>query len=224
MPLVTLFYLLANLAYVFVLPFKAIGSTNTVAVLFGSQVFGAVGAAVFAIIVSCSCFGAVNATTITTSRLFQAAGQEGFLPSIFGQLGLGRATRLQKRLHIGHTPIYALLLNAGLTTAYILVGDFGSLIIFQGLVGYLFYFATVLGLIVLRIREPNLERPYQTWITTPIIFCCVALFLISRSLFSRPLQSVLVLAFQLAGLVIFFGKMQWSKSSKRSIRWRFWRR
>ena len=41
-----------------------------------------------------------------------------------------------------------MLLNATLTTAYILLGEFGSLLIFYGMAGYSFYFLTVLGLIV----------------------------------------------------------------------------
>jgi hypothetical protein len=31
----------------------------------------------------------------------------------------------------------------------------------------------VLGLVILRIKEPNLERPYKTWIITPLTFCAV---------------------------------------------------
>jgi amino acid transporter len=38
-----------------------------------------------------------------------------------------------------------------------------------------FYLVTVLGLLVLRIKEPHLDRPYRTFIITPIIFCAVSL-------------------------------------------------
>lgn len=31
----------------------------------------------------------------------------------------------------------------------------------------------VLGLVILRVKEPMLERPYKTWIITPLIFCAV---------------------------------------------------
>ena len=41
-----------------------------------------------------------------------------------------------------------MLLNATLTTAYILLGEFGSLLISYGMAGYSFYFLTVLGLVV----------------------------------------------------------------------------
>ncbi|EOA88341.1 uncharacterized protein SETTUDRAFT_148825 [Exserohilum turcica Et28A] len=191
LPLVILCYILANISYFLVLPSSVIESSNTVAVAFGSQVFGPIGAFILALFVSGSCFGALNATTFTSGRLVYAAGKEGYLPSLFGNIGLGknhRAIRLhslnasQGKSKISRrlvnwfadqdagfffTPISAMLLNAFLTAIYILVGSFDTLVTFYGVAGYAFYFQTVLGLIILRVREPDLERPYKTWITTP---------------------------------------------------------
>lgn len=106
------------------------------------------------------------------------------------------------------TPVYAMVLNAALTACYIFVGEFGTLVTFYGVAGYTFYFMTVLGLIVLRVKEPNLERPYRTWITTPIIFCCVSLFLLSRAVFAEPVQTLIVVAFVLAGVPIYFWRIR----------------
>ncbi|KAI4134089.1 MAG: hypothetical protein L6R39_007863, partial [Caloplaca ligustica] len=195
MPLVILSYLLATLSYTLVLPAKTIASSNTIAVTFGARVFGPIGALILALMVSASCFGALNATTFTSGRLVYAAGKEGFLPSIFGTVGMpGSNPRSNTKLHhpgsnssrlwklvcdendhgdrIFFTPITAMTFNACLTATYILIGEFSTLITFYGVAGYSFYFLTVLGLVVLRVKEPYLERPYKTWISTPIIFCC----------------------------------------------------
>ena len=178
MPLVILSYILANIAYFFVLPLATINSTNTVAVMFGSKVFGPVGSLIFALIVSASCFGALNATTFTSGRLVYVAGKEGYLPSVFSKIGVGSmgeptstslhtrnfaSKRLAKMLGdeeagLFFTPIYAMILNAVLTALYIFVGEFGTLVTFYGVAGYTFYFMTVLGLIVLRVKEPGLEK------------------------------------------------------------------
>ncbi len=238
MPLVTLFYLLANISYFFVLPFETISKSNTVAVQFGSKVFGGVGSAVLAVVVSFSCFGALNATTFTAGRLIYSAGKEGHLPSLFGRLGLGtgssslnsifgrRTTRSRSNSRsqrgffsrwfsdeagLGFTPIHALLLNASLTSLYIMLGDFGQLITFYGVAGYIFYFLTILGLIILRVKEPGLERPYKTWITTPIIFCCVSLFLVSRAVFAQPVQTGLVALFMGVGTGVYVWRKQWRR-------------
>ncbi|KAF1926783.1 putative amino acid transporter [Didymella exigua CBS 183.55] len=256
LPLVILCYILANISYFLVLPTHVIESSNTVAVAFGSQVFGPVGALVLALFVSGSCFGALNATTFTSGRLVYAAGKEGYMPSIFGTIGLGkahRAIRLSPNTANANvsgkmaawfadpdagfffTPISAMLLNAAITAVYILTGSFDSLVTFYGVAGYTFYFQTVLGLIVLRVREPQLDRPYKTWITTPIIFCCVSLFLLSRAVFAEPVQTLLVVAFMAVGLLVWFAwvgrrraksqqRFGERDSAEKRARWRFWTR
>jgi amino acid transporter len=245
-------YILANVAYYFVLPTSVINNTNTVAVAFGQEVFGRTGALILALAVSGSCFGALNATTFTSGRLVYAAGKEGYLPEFFGRIGYGRrdAVRLQANstfmsgrgtsrfsrliaddVGIFYTPINAMVLNALLTCAYVVVGEFSTLLTFYGVAGYTFYFTTVLGLIVLRVREPNLERPYKTWITTPIIFCCVSLFLLSRAVFAQPGQTLIVVAFIAAGVPVYvFGVKSKRKSGQRERSekadgwWKFWKR
>lgn len=226
MPLVITSYVLANIAYFFVLPVAAITSTNTVAVLFGYKVFGPLGSLLLSLIVSASCLGALNATAFTSGRLVYAAGKEGYLPGLLGKIGgaeqqgvstLRTRSWMSKKLAkafgdeetgLFFTPVNALLFNALITTAYILVGDFSALVTFYGVAGYTFYFLTVLGLIVLRVREPNLERPYKTWISTPIIFCCVSLFLLSRAVFAEPLQTLIVTAFVGSGVPVYYWRVK----------------
>ncbi|KAG9232112.1 amino acid transporter-like protein [Amylocarpus encephaloides] len=257
MPLVILSYILANVAYFFVLPLDVISDSDTVAVMFGNKVFGPVGSLILALIVSASCFGALNATTFTSGRLVYVAGKEGYLPKIFGRIGVSNdqvaSTRLRTRSWVSkrlakmfgdeetglfYTPIWAMVLNASLTTLYILVGEFGTLVTFYGVAGYTFYFMTVLGLIVLRVREPNLERPYRTWITTPIIFCCVNLFLLSRAVLAEPIKTLIVVTFIVAGVPVYYlrlrgrdqggrkkeGTGEMSGDGRAGRGWMFWKR
>ncbi|KAF2250660.1 hypothetical protein BU26DRAFT_268045 [Trematosphaeria pertusa] len=260
LPLVILCYIMANIAYFLVLPTELIESTNTVAVAFGNQVFGPIGSLILALFVSGSCFGALNATTFTSGRLVYAAGKEGYLPELFGTIGLGKSHRAI-RLHTLNanpsmskisrkfvdwfadadagfffTPISAMSLNALLTAVYVLIGSFDTLVTFYGVAGYSFYFLAVLGLIILRVKEPELERPYKTWITTPIIFCCVSLFLLSRAVFAQPFQTLLVVAFMVVGLVIWFAWVGRRRGKERQrfrhvkqeenekVGWKFWKR
>jgi len=127
------------------------------------------------------------------------------------------------------TPIPAIILNFTLTGLYIAIGSFSNLVTFYGVAGYIFYFLTVLGLIILRVKEPNLERPYKCWITTPIIFCCVSLFLLSRSVVAEPLSSLSVVAFIVVGYVIYLWRVKPRQDSRQrstsgGSRWRFWER
>ncbi|KAL2353196.1 large neutral amino acids transporter small subunit 2 [Cryomyces antarcticus] len=242
LPLVILSYILANIAYFFVLPLSVIESSNTVAVAFGHKVFGPIGSLILALTVSGSCFGALNATTFTSGRLVYAAGKEGYLPAVFGKIGIGNrsAVKLHTRSKTSsrmvqfvaddvgffYTPIAAMALNAALTSVYIVVGDFKTLTTFYGVAGYTFYFFTVLGLIVLRVKEPMLERPYRTWITTPIVFCCVSLFLLSRAVFAEPLQTLIVVAFVVAGVPVYFWRVGGRDRRRKGegVGWKFWGR
>jgi amino acid transporter len=111
---------------------------------------------------------------------------------------------------------------------YIILGEFKTLITFYGVAGYTFYFTTVLGLIVLRIREPNLERPYRTWITTPIIFCCVSLFLVSRAVIAQPVQTLIVVVFIISGIPVYFWRISKRDGPRKGTgsegNMRFWKR
>ncbi|KAI9669834.1 MAG: hypothetical protein M1817_004575 [Caeruleum heppii] len=270
MPLVIISYLLANISYFLVLPLAVIESSNTVAVAFGQKVFGAWGGMIIALVVGGSCFGALNATTFTSGRLVYVAGKEGFLPSIFGRIGLsspsssttttsshhppGFLNRLLTSLlgdpspttphrTLFSTPIPALLLNFSLTSIYILLGSFTSLITFYGVAGYTFYFLTVLALLILRVREPLLPRPYRTWIVTPVTFCCVSLFLLTRAVVAEPGKTAGVVGYVLIGAPVWWvfvrrrgresggggrgggtGYLDGGGGGQGAARWKVWRR
>ncbi|THH16345.1 hypothetical protein EW146_g4269 [Bondarzewia mesenterica] len=194
MIIVTVLFLLANLSYFVVLDKNTVGLSNTVALDFGRALFGPVGGSVFAAMVAFSCFGALNGSFFTSGRLIYAAGREGYLPALFGRLHKTR-----------QTPLNAMCLQAAITIMFIAFGGgFRSLINFAVVASWAFYFLTVLGLVILRIKEPKLERPYRTWITTPLIFCAVALFLLCMPIIAAPLEAMAVLGFVLVGIPVYY--------------------
>lgn len=203
MPVVIIAYLLANLSYFAVLTKEEMIGSNTVAVTLATKLLGNVGGILFALFISFSCLGALNATVFTAARLIYTSAKDDFFPGIFAH------THAKS-----NTPVNALLLQCGLTAVFVMIGEFHNLLTFYGIAGYLFYFWTVLGVIVLRIREPSLDRPYRTFITTPIMFCCVALFLVLRTVFEKPLQALYALCFILLGIPIFVWKfgITWTPS------------
>ncbi len=89
-------------------------------------------------------------------------------------------------------------------------GGFRRLVSFFSVANWTFFFATVrcngtlayarmaqlivrylqvLGLLVLRVKEPNLERPYRANLATPIVFCAVALFLLIMPIVAAPVEA-----------------------------------
>lgn len=147
MSLVITFFCLMVASYFLVLPPALVSGTNTVALDFGSAIFGTTGGIVFAGLVSFSCFGALNSQVYTSARLVYAAGKEGYLPAVFGRINSRTAT-----------PVTATVFQAVLILIFILFGSgFASLVSFYGVCSYTWYFLTVLGLVVLRFKEPNLH-------------------------------------------------------------------
>lgn len=215
MPIVIVGYMLANLAYYAVMSIQELDSTNSVATTLGNKTLGRAGGVIFSLLVSLSCVGALNATVFSSCRLVYSAAEDGFLPEMFGTLNQSWGT-----------PVNGVLLEAAISCIFILSGEFRSLVTFYGVAGYAFYFLTVAGLIVLRFKEPDLERPYKTWLTTPILFCCIALFLISRAIFERPLGTLLVTLFILSGIPIYYWKtgvdwsLVWDRLSFKTVRGR----
>lgn len=117
--------------------------------------------------------------TVIAAHLSYAAAKDHFLPEIFARLNGSR-----------RTPDNAMALQAGLCSFFVVFGGgfrskpstktshpaadvVAALLNFFSVTSWTFYLLTVLGLLVLRVKEPNLDRPYRTWLITPIVFCAV---------------------------------------------------
>lgn len=66
---------------------------------------------------------------------------------------------------------------------------FSALLNFFSVASWTFYLLTVLGLLVLRVKEPHLDRPYRAWLVTPIVFCAVSMFLLLMPIFAAPWEA-----------------------------------
>lgn len=194
MLLVLILFVLANCSYFIVLDPTIVASSNTVALDFGRVVIGKLGAVVFSTLVAVSCFGALNNAFFTTSRLLYAASRDHFLPEIFSRLH-----------HRRRTPDNAMALQAAVTAFFVTFGGgFRTLLNFFSVVSWSFYLLTVLGLLVLRVKEPHLERPYKTWLVTPVTFCAVALFLLLMPIFAAPGEAIAAFLFMSAGVPMYY--------------------
>jgi amino acid transporter len=97
---------------------------------------------------------------------------------------------------------YANGLALVVTLVYILTGSFRALLTFVGMAEWVFYVSTVVGLLILRRREPQMERPYRPIIVLPIIFVIVGTLVILRSALFAPVQSGVLVGLLVAGALI----------------------
>jgi APA family basic amino acid/polyamine antiporter len=171
--LVTLVYVLVNFSYMVLLPLKGIPSQNAtiydlgishaennrVGAAAASAILGVVnnpqmgylGMAIMAMFILISTFGCNNGLILSGSRLFKAMSDEG--------LFFNKARKLNKK----GTPGNALWMQATWAAILCLSGSYESLLNYCTFASLLFYIVTVIGLIVLRIKEPMADRPYKVW-------------------------------------------------------------
>ncbi|KAI0297574.1 APC amino acid permease [Multifurca ochricompacta] len=182
MGLVAVLFFFANVAYFSVLDRAAIARSNTVALDFGWALFGRAGGMFFALVVALSCLGVLTGSLFTSARVIYAAARNGQLPRTFGVLDEHRGT-----------PVRAVLLQAAFVIALIFLGGgFRALVRIAVVALWGFYFLTVFAVIILRVREPDLPRPYRTWIITPLTFCAVTIFLLCVPAVAAPRETLVV--------------------------------
>ena len=162
--LVTLLYLLANLAYLNVLPL--IGSEHGATVLargiqFATQdrvgtavsqiIFGPAGVTIVAAAILVSTFGCNNGLILAGARVSYAMARD--------RLFFARAGTLNKH----DVPAFALVVQAVWTSLLCLTGTYGQLLDYVIFAALVFYVATTLGLFLLRVKRPDLSRPYRAF-------------------------------------------------------------
>ncbi len=184
-------YMLANLAYYSVLNRSQILQSDAVAATAVRLAVGTTATAFLSVLILVSVFGAVNGMVLTGPRVYYAMAEDGLFFRAFG--------RLHPRFRTPMTAIIAQGLWASMLT---LLGNFEQLFSYVIFTAWIFYGATVAGVIVLRRKQPNLERPFHTpaypWL--PLVFALAAAGITLNTIMETPGNSLYGIAFILTGV------------------------
>jgi APA family basic amino acid/polyamine antiporter len=189
-------YILANYAYLKVLGPTAIATApgDRVGSMALKALFGPPGELAMAGAILWSMFGCQNGLVLSGARVYQAMAKDGLF------------FRKAAHLNAHAVPAFALGIQAVWASALCLSGSYGQLLDYVIFAALLFYALTVAGVIVLRIRRPELERPVKVplYPVLPILYLVGALAIMLALLIHRPAFTWPGLAIVLLGLPAYF--------------------
>jgi APA family basic amino acid/polyamine antiporter len=199
---VMLIYTLANIAYVYALPFGELLSANSklhpdglpAATKAASAFLGPSGTVLLSLAFFISATGALNGSILTSSRIPYAMAREKMMP------------RFLAAVHPGtHVPVRSVLIQGGWASVLAVSGTFDQLTDYVVFAGWVFYALASISLIIFRIRMPDAPRGYRVpaYPLLPILFAAVAVALLANTLMTSPRESLTGLAFIASGVPVF---------------------
>lgn len=205
--IVTVIYILANLAYLALLP---VGGNPTATEVLGrgimfatddrvgaaaaNMILGNVGVFVMAGLIMVSTFGCNSGIILAGGRLFYAMSQDGLF---FKQAG---------ELNKNNVPEKALWFQCLWASVLCLSGKYGDLLTYSTFASLLFYILTIYGIFILRKKEPNTERPYKAfgYPFVPILYIVITSLICITLLIYDTRNTGLGLGIVLLGIPIYY--------------------
>ena len=205
--IVTLLYLLVNVAYLAVLPLAgapnaadALGrgvqfaANDRVAAAAAARMFGSPGEVMMALLIMVSTFGCANGMILAGARVYYAMAQDGVF---FRRAGI---------LNESAVPGNALLWQGAWTSVLCLSGAYGDLLDYVIFAVLVFYILTVGGIFLLRRGRPDAPRPYRAWgyPLVPALYVLAAAAISVDLLIFKPRYTWPGVAIVLVGIPVYF--------------------
>lgn len=162
--IVTIIYLLANVAYLALLPLHGtptgasvlqkgimFASDDRVGAAAASMILGNIGVLIMAGLIMISTFGCNSGLILSGGRLFYAMANDALF------------FKEAKKLNKFQVPEKALWLQCIWASVLCISGRYGDLLTYSTFASLLFYILTIAGLFILRKKEPNADRPYKAF-------------------------------------------------------------
>jgi len=174
--LVAALYLALNAAFLASAPAAELAGVVEVGHVAAVRLLGPGAGRIASALVALCLASSVSAMLMAGPRVYESMGRDHRALAV-----LARRTRQGG-------PAAAVALQAALALAMIATASFGTLLLYVGFTLSLVAGLTVLGVVVLRRREPELARPYRTWgyPATPLVFVGLSLWMAAHAVVQRP--------------------------------------
>ena len=191
-------YVVANIAYQMLLPVQGLpngadvtsrgimfAANDRVGTAAAEMIFGSIGTTIMAAFIMISTFGCNNGLILSGSRVYYAMAKENLF---FQKAGV---------LNKNGVPGYSIIMQSIWASLLCLSGTYGKLLDYTVFTILIFYFLTILGVFILRKKQPNVERPYKAfgYPIIPFVYLVFAFLMCVNLLINKTFTS-------LAGLII----------------------
>jgi APA family basic amino acid/polyamine antiporter len=207
--IVTVLYILANVAYLATLSLTQIQNApdDRVGTASLNVIFGGIGATIMAVAIMISTFGCNNGLILSGARVYYAMAKDNLFFKSVGTLN----SKLVPAVALILQCVWACLLvlprtvsvnEKGVTTYGNLYGTLLDYVVFAVLI---FYILTVIGLFVMRAKSPDAPRPYKAfgYPLIPALYIVAASIICLVLLIYKPGTSIPGLIIVLTGVPVY---------------------
>jgi APA family basic amino acid/polyamine antiporter len=193
---VTALYLLANLAYMFLLTPGRMAASPRVAADAVGTVLGSAGGSLISLAIVISTFGVVGIYTLTAPRIYYAMAADGVF--------FRKVAEIHPRFR---TPAFSIVFQSLWAVVLILFwGTFENLISYVVFTDWIFFALAGASVIVLRRTMPDAPRPYRVpgypWV--PLFFVATSVSFVVMTLIAKPAQAWAGLGFLGLGVPVYY--------------------
>lgn len=193
-------YVLINFVFLYVMPIDFFIQLNVTpnkiaAVEVAGQLSGPVGMALVASLILVTTMNSTNSSILMSARMLYAMSRD---KTFFKQ-----AASVHPKYN---TPDKALFIQAIWAILLLFSGSFDQLTDMLVFAAFLFYAATAVGLIYLRIKAPNMERGYKViaYPVVPILFLLFCITICTMTIINQPYEAIMGLALIASGLPVYW--------------------
>lgn len=188
-------YVLANVAYMRVLPVAEIAATDRTGAVVAERTLGPAGGVILSLTILLSIVGSINGFIMTAPRVYFAMARDGLM--------FEKLAAIHPRYQ---TLSFGIVVQAVWMAVLVVTGSFETLVSYAMIAAWFFYGVTVTGVAVLRRKRPARARPYRMWgyPVTPWLFTAVAAWFVANTWITQPGPSTVAFLIIASGIPAYY--------------------
>lgn len=191
---VTILYLFINAAFLYSTPIDDMKGQPEVGLIAAQSFLGPEGGNIMGLLISFGLISSISSMVWAGPRVSAAIGRDH------------RHLRLLERTNRNGVPAIAIIVQSTIVMILLLSATFEQLLHYVQALLIISSLLVVLGMLILRIRRPDIPRPYKAWgyPFTPLIFILVSSYVLWFEIHGKPKEFLLGLATLALGAILYF--------------------